>query len=66
MYVEGLVHNLSVLMICLEGAAICAFLVILFGARSNRQISHQKFRQGLGFVVLVSVILGMIIWLYVR
>jgi hypothetical protein len=64
--VEGLVHNLSVLVICLEAVAVFAFLVVLFGARSNRQISHHKFRQGLGFIILVSIILGMIIWLYVR
>ena len=61
---EGLVQNFSVVTLVLEALAILAFLVILFGAKSNGQITDYKFRQGLGFIVLLSIILVIISWLF--
>ena len=43
---------------------VSGFLILLLGVHGTEQITREKFRQGLAFVLVIVVVLAAILYLY--
>ncbi|NQU38445.1 MAG: hypothetical protein HQ523_00660 [Lentisphaerae bacterium] len=61
---ESLFRYFSILVVAGGGVALAAFLLLLLGVWSNRQITKERFLQTVAFLAVLMVIFLLMIYLY--
>lgn len=61
---DGLFQHLAWMLALVAALGIGGFLILLLGVRGTEQITRQKFRQGLLFLLVLIAVLAGIVFLY--